>query len=73
MEAHYRSIVKAITWRVGGTVMTCFVAWTFTGNLDLAAKIGLLDTLIKIGLFYIHERVWNRLNFGRLKPPEFEI
>ena len=73
METHYRSLFKAISWRAGGTVVTCFVAWILTSNIDLAAKIGALDTLIKIGAFYIHERIWNRLNFGKIKPPEYQI
>ena len=73
MESHYRSIVKAITWRAGGTIVTFAVAWIITGNLNFSAKIGLLDTIVKIGVFYFHERLWNRLNFGRSKPTEYQI
>ena len=73
METHIRSILKAVTWRAGGTVVTAVVALVLTGSLDMAAKIGLLDTAIKIGAFYVHERVWNRLNFGKQKPPEYQI
>jgi uncharacterized membrane protein len=73
METHYRSIAKAITWRAGGTIVTGLVAWLLTGSLDLAAKIGILDTLIKIGAFYAHERFWNRVSFGKMKQPDYEI
>lgn len=73
MESHYRSIAKALTWRAGGTVVTFAVAWIFTGNVSLSAGIGLLDTLVKVGAFYVHERMWNRLSFGKLKPPEYQI
>ena len=73
IETHYRSIVKAISWRAGGTVVTCLVAWLLTGSLDMAARIGVLDTAIKIGAFYMHERLWNRLDFGKKKPPEYNI
>ena len=73
MESHYRSIVKAITWRAGGTVVTFAVAWVITDNVSLSAGIGLLDTVIKIGAFYVHERIWNQVSFGKLKPPEYEI
>jgi uncharacterized membrane protein len=73
VETHFRSIVKAISWRVGGTVVTFLVAWVLAGSLDLAARIGVLDTVIKIGAFYVHERLWNRLSFGKLKPPEYQI
>jgi uncharacterized membrane protein len=73
VESHYRSIVKAITWRAGGTIVTFGVAWFLTGNIGFSAKMGLLDTMVKIGVFYFHERLWNRLNFGRTKPPEYQI
>jgi uncharacterized membrane protein len=49
------------------------VAWSLTGSLDLATKIGIVDTAIKIGAFYIHERLWIRLDFGKQKPPEYQI
>ncbi len=73
MESHIRSIAKAITWRTGGTIVTFAVAWTITGDLSLSAGIGLLDTVVKLGAFYVHERVWNRLDFGKQKPPEYQI
>ena len=73
VESHFRSIVKAITWRAGGTIVTFTVAWVLTGNIDLAARIGILDTLLKLGAFYAHERIWNRLSFGKRKPPEYQI
>lgn len=73
MESHYRSIVKAITWRAGGTVVTFAVAWILTQRVELAAQIGILDTAVKIGAFYAHERVWNRIRFGKVQPPEYQI
>jgi uncharacterized membrane protein len=73
METHFRSIVKAISWRAGGTVITFLVAWFLLRKFDLAAKIGVLDTAVKVGAFYIHERMWNHIKFGRKKPPEYQI
>ncbi|MFQ6034282.1 MAG: DUF2061 domain-containing protein [Sedimentisphaerales bacterium] len=73
VESHYRSIAKAITWRAGGTVVTFAVAWILTRDLSLSAGIGVLDTVIKVGAFYFHERLWNRISFGKLKPPEYQI
>ena len=73
METHLRSILKAVTWRTGGTVVTCLVAWSLTGSLELATRIGILDTLIKVGAFYLHERLWGRLEFGKQPPPEYHI
>lgn len=73
METHYRSILKAVTWRAGGTVVTCGVAWIMTDSIELAARIGLLDTAVKIGAFYFHERFWNKVRFGKMKEPEYQI
>jgi len=72
-EMRFRSIVKAISWRAGGTIVTFMVAWVLAGSLDLAARIGVLDTVIEVRAFYIHERLWNHINFGKQKPPEYRI
>jgi len=73
MESHLRSILKGISWRIGGTTVTILVAWLFTGSINIAAKIGLIETVLKISVFYIHERVWNRINLGKEKRPEYQI
>ena len=73
METHLRSIAKAVSWRIGGTTVTFAVTLLISGQIGLAAKIGLLDTLVKIGAFYFHERLWHRVSFGKVKPPEYQI
>lgn len=73
VESHYRSIVKAVTWRAGGTAVTFVIAWLLTGEPTLSIGIGLLDSAVKIGAFYAHERIWNRLSFGKLEPPDYQI
>ena len=72
-ESHVRSVVKALTWRFVATIITFFVAWILTGEVTMAAEIGILDTLIKLGAYYWHERTWNRMSFGKEKPPEYQI
>ena len=73
MESHARSIVKAMTWRVSALAITMGVAWFITRQVRLAATIGLVDTVIKLFAYYSHERLWMRVRFGRLHPPEYEI
>lgn len=73
METHIRSIIKALSWRCIATLVTFTVAWIVTGKLTFAAEIGVADTLIKLGTYYVHERVWIHVNFGILKRPEYEI
>lgn len=72
-EKHYRSALKAISWRITGTLDTIIVSWIITRKFTIALSIGGVEVFTKILLYYFHERAWNRLNFGRKKPPEYEI
>jgi uncharacterized membrane protein len=73
VDTHVRSIAKALSWRAGGTMVTFIVTLAISKEFDIAAKVGLLDTLVKIGAFYLHERIWHRIGFGKIKRPEYEI
>ncbi len=64
-EQHHRSIIKGITWRVIGTLDTIFLSWLFTGDISTALKIGGIEVFTKIVLYYLHERVWLKMNFAR--------
>lgn len=69
-EKHYRSVVKAISWRATGTVDTILISFIITGHATWALKIGFVELFTKIALYYVHERVWNKLTFGREKPKD---
>ncbi len=60
-----RSLAKAISWRVTGTIDTFLISWLITGEVLLASGIALTEILTKIILFWAHERIWNRINWGR--------
>ncbi len=73
MERKRRSILKALSYRVLGILITTTIAFVLTGKMDDAFKIGLLDAAIKIFVFYFHERLWLRISYGLRKPPEYKI
>ena len=73
METRSRSIVKALTWRVMALIITTAVVWIASGSVELAASVGLADTVIKLGAYYGHERCWLKVKFGKIKPPEYQI
>lgn len=74
MESKRRSLVKALSWRFFATLITTAVAFGVTGELLFALEIGLLDTTIKIGVYYFHERMWLRVRYGvEAKPPDYRI
>ena len=64
-ETHTRSVVKALTWRILGTVTTTALVYLFTRRFSLSLAVGGLEFVSKIGLYWFHERVWDRLHFGR--------
>ena len=70
METHRRSIVKAMSWRIIATLTTFLVAYFFTKEVVLAMSIGFADAIIKVAIYYSHERLWNRISFGRKKAKE---
>jgi uncharacterized membrane protein len=59
-----RSVLKAISWRIVGTLDTMALGWIITGNPVMGLKIGALELFTKFILYYFHERIWLRFKFG---------
>ena len=68
MEKKRRTILKSVTFRILATIVTIVLVYIFTGNLALANTIGIFDLVSKLVLYYIHERVWNKISWGLRKP-----
>ena len=73
MDSNSRSIAKAISYRVLGSACTMVIVYLFSHNLSISLGAGVLDSISKIGLYFLHERIWNHIDYGRPKPPEYEI
>lgn len=66
-ESHTRSIAKAASWRIFGTMATAAIVFAATRRWELSLAVGGAEFLSKLGLFWLHERLWNRLSFGKLR------
>ncbi|MCZ7662193.1 MAG: DUF2061 domain-containing protein [Thermoleophilia bacterium] len=73
MESVRRSAVKALSWRTFASLNTGLITWLVTGRLGLAATIGVTDSLAKLVTYFLHERLWDRIAYGRPKEPEYQI
>ena len=75
IEKRNRSIVKTISWRTVGTIDTIIISWLVVGDVNFAVTIGGVELFTKMLLYFLHERAWNKSNFGRIKeaPIEYEI
>jgi uncharacterized membrane protein len=48
-----------------GTLDTFAISWLFTGRVEIAGSIAGLEIITKIAWYYVHERVWAVIPFGR--------
>ena len=75
METRIRSIVKAVSYRLLGSAVTGLIMFVLTNKPGLSIMGSAMDMVLKIGAYFVHERIWNHINFGREaeKAPEYEI
>ena len=66
-KSHKRHIAKAITWRLVGTIDTFILSWIISGDPFVGLKIGFAEVITKMGLYYLHERVWFKVNLADSK------
>ncbi len=66
-DSHLRSVLKAVSWRVIGTLDTILISYLWTGQIGKAIVIGGTEVLTKIGLYYLHERIWARIPLGTVR------
>ena len=64
-EKPLRSIMKALSWRLIGTLDTLIVSYVLTGEIGLATSIASLDFITKLVLYFFHERIWNTIKWGK--------
>jgi uncharacterized membrane protein len=64
-ESHARSIAKAASWRMTGSLDTFIIAAFITGNAKAAGAVALTEILTKTALYYFHERIWVLIPWGK--------
>jgi uncharacterized membrane protein len=60
-----RSFIKTISWRITGSLSTFLIAFLISGDFSIAGSIAVIQIVANTVLYYIHERVWNCISFGR--------
>jgi uncharacterized membrane protein len=64
-EAHTRSLIKAVSWRITSSIDTLIISLVLSGRIGLASGIASVEVITKIALYYFHERVWALIPWGR--------
>ena len=65
--------MKALTWRLLATIITTGVAFTLTGKISFAVEIGAIDTVIKLFIYFAHERAWQLISYGKIRQSDYQI
>jgi uncharacterized membrane protein len=60
-----RSLVKTVTWRVTGSGATFAISYIISGNVTIAGSIAIVQLVSNTVLYFLHERVWNKIKWGR--------
>ena len=68
-EKYVRSIIKTVSWRVIASTITISLVFWVTGKLTLSLGVGLVEAVIKMLVYYLHERGWDKVGWGRKKEP----
>jgi uncharacterized membrane protein len=63
-ETQSRSLAKALSWRLTGTIDTFVISAIVTGRLSVAGSIAATELFTKVLLYYFHERVWAVIRWG---------
>jgi uncharacterized membrane protein len=64
-EAHSRSLAKAVSWRITGSIDTFVLSFIITGSFKFAGSIAVTEMVTKIVLYYFHERAWGAVPWGK--------
>lgn len=60
-------ILKTLSWRITGWILTTLLTWMFFGDIKAAMSIGFIDVVVKLVGFYIHDLMWERKAQSRIK------
>ena len=64
VNSNKRHLIKTFSWRVIGTLDTILLGWLITGNPFTGLKIGGVETVSKMLLYFAHEKLWYKINYG---------
>ena len=65
MDTIIRSLAKTISWRLTGTFCTFLISFIILGDITTSSTIALIQLIFNTIMFYIHERIWNIIKWGK--------
>lgn len=66
MDTTRRTLSKTISWRITGSLSTFLISYLITGSFSMSGVIAIVQITVNTLLYYIHERVWNKIHWGKI-------
>ena len=66
MDTARRSLVKTVSWRLTGSGATFLISYAIAGNFAIASTIAIVQLVSNTVLYFVHERIWNKIGWGRI-------
>jgi uncharacterized membrane protein len=67
METRLRSFLKTIIYRVAAVITIGTLTWIYTGDAYTVTQIVIAYNVIVWSFYYVHERIWARIQWGRIE------
>jgi uncharacterized membrane protein len=64
-DTNQRSLIKTISWRITGSGATFVISYLISGDVSMAGTIAIIQLTANTILYYAHERIWNKIQWGR--------
>ena len=64
-DSKARSLVKAFSWRVVAFIVLSIISYAITGSAKETGLIALVYNVVQIGIYFTHERLWDRIRWGK--------
>jgi len=65
-DSNKRTVAKTVSWRLTGSASTFLISFLISGNFAIAGSIALVQITANTVLYYVHERIWNKITWGQL-------
>ena len=66
-ESHLRTLFKTMSWRIVATSTTVIIAYMVFGDVSNALKVGGIEFVAKMAIYYLHERAWQLVPRGSVR------
>lgn len=57
-----RLLAKALSYRAASLLVTVAAGTVVSGSVTAGLSVGLVDSVIKLALYYYHEKLWDRFS-----------